>query len=58
MRTTADYRRRPLGSSSWRAASTNSQAWGLGEAGAGLPRTGEHTMATVGSYGASKCMKP
>jgi hypothetical protein len=57
MRTMADYRRRPLGTSSWRVASTSSWAWGLGALGAGLLRAGEYTAATVGSYGASKSMK-
>jgi hypothetical protein len=57
MQTTADYRRRPLGSSSQRAVSTSSQAWGLGAVSAGLPRTSEYTAATVGSYRASKRMK-
>jgi hypothetical protein len=57
MQTTADYRRRPLGSSSWRVASTSSQAWGLGAVGAGTPGAGKHTADTVGSYGASKSMK-
>jgi hypothetical protein len=57
MQMMADYRCRPLGSSSWRKASTSSRAWGLGAVGAGSPRTGEYTVATVGSYGVSKSMK-
>jgi hypothetical protein len=58
MQTTADYRRRPLDSSSWRAASTSSQAWGLEAVGAGSLCVSEHTAATVGSDRASKGMEP
>ncbi len=57
MQRTADYCCMPLGSSSWRTVSTSSRAWGLGAVGAGSPRAGEYTAATVGSYGASKSMK-
>jgi hypothetical protein len=54
----ANYYHRLLGSSSWRTANTSSRAWGLGVVGASLPRAREYNAATVGSYGASKSIKP